>query len=167
MGTSSLFLCLDPLPSLPPMLHSHHLIIPAARYCDTRGNRWFLSNGLSSRMLSVLVLGFGRLTVGKLSAAAEFTITVTIEMRCDGLMMASNLFQPLTVHSVAWFAWRMSNSFRSRLLKMCNLRESHLDFLQLFRAHLLCSLTFLLRMSVPFYWSALVSRRRRSLQIFS
>ncbi|GLD66259.1 guanine nucleotide exchange factor VAV2 isoform X1 [Lates japonicus] len=55
------------------LLHSHDLIIPAARYCDTRRNRWLLSNRLSSRIQSASVLGSGMLTVGRLGAAAEFT----------------------------------------------------------------------------------------------
>lgn len=40
MGTSSAFLCLDPLPSHPSMLHSHDLISPVA--CCW--NRWLLNN---------------------------------------------------------------------------------------------------------------------------
>lgn len=44
MGTSSAFLCLDPLPLLPSMLHSHDLISPAACCRDTHRNRWLQSN---------------------------------------------------------------------------------------------------------------------------
>lgn len=67
MGTSSPFLCLDPLPCPPSMLHSHDLIIPAARYRDTRGNRWLLGNTLLSGLGPVLVLGSGMLTVSRRS----------------------------------------------------------------------------------------------------
>lgn len=41
---SSAFLCLDPLPPLPSMPHSHDLISPAACCRDTHRNRWLQSN---------------------------------------------------------------------------------------------------------------------------
>lgn len=44
MGTSSAFLCLDPLPLLPSLLHSSDLISPAACCRDTHRNRWLQSN---------------------------------------------------------------------------------------------------------------------------
>lgn len=44
MGTSSPFLCLDPLPLHPSTLHSRDLISPTAWCHNTRRNRWLLSN---------------------------------------------------------------------------------------------------------------------------
>lgn len=80
MGTSSAFLCLDPLPSHPSMLHSHDLISLAACCRDTRGNRWLLSN--IAAVHGTVCAGARRRDSGMVAAVrlpGVWVLTVTIE----------------------------------------------------------------------------------------
>lgn len=158
MGTSSPFLCLDPLPSLPSTLHSHVLIIPAAHYHDTRGNRWLLSNRLLSRIRPVLVLSSVMLTVGRCLVRPLRVWFLTYSNNRDEMWWIDDglySYSAQTVRSVVWFAWRMIKKLRSRWPEMCHLNVIQVPsgFPPAVPAHLLYS--FVLHMNVPSYGSTL------------